>query len=355
MKSVAASLKSSRLFSRLSETALLGVLENAVQVSGEKGAHVAARPADVVIVLEGGIEMRSREGRLLAAINADASAGEPGVLHAIQPGARLTMTRPTQALVVDGTVLDNILSQMHQADSLSSLADTIADRVAVLIHAQPFAQMTLDQICRCAEAMTRRSAAAGEDVIRYAGHGDYFYVIEDGEAEVWRPDARTGDLIKVATLQKGASFGEEALLRGGLRNATIRMATPGSLLCLSVADFDRLIADHFVQDVAPEVAQSLLTRRQADLVDCRYDDEYAVWRIPNARLMPLDRLRTDAAQLDKSRQVIVYCRSGRRSRAAAFILRQEGFTAMFLAGGIANWPYEHEGERGSSLPGVPPV
>ena len=299
--------------------------------------------------------MRSRDGKLLATINSDSSGREPGVLHAIQPGARLTLTRRSQVLVVDGAVLDDLLSHMHQADSLSSLADTIADRVSVLVHAQPFAQMTLDQVCKCAEAMTKRAVAAGDEVIRYAGHGDYFYVLEEGEAEVLRPDARTGDLVRVATLQAGASFGEEALLRGGLRNATVRMTTPGTLLCLSVADFDRLIADHFVHEVSPEVAHSLISRRQADLIDCRYFDEYDVWRIPGARLVPLDQIRNEAETLDKNKQIVVYCRSGRRSRAAAFILRQEGFTAMFIAGGIAAWPYQHEGERGPGEQGVPPV
>jgi len=342
MKSIASKLKTSRLFSRLGQPALVGLLENAVQVSGEAGARVAARPADVVIVLDGGVEMKSREGKLLARVNADAAAQEPGVLHAVPPGAKLALTRKSDVLVVDGTLIDEILSQAHQTESVATLDDTVGSRVAVLVHAQPFAQMTLDQICRCADAMTRRSVAAGEEVIRYAGTGDYFYVIEQGEAEVWRPDPRSGNLVKVATLSAGASFGEEALLRGGLRNATIRMSKPGTLLCLSVGDFDQLLASHFVHEIAPDAAQAMLARRQAELIDCRYPDENAVWRISGARLIPLDQLRTEALQLDKARSYIVYCRTGRRSRAAAFLMRQAGLNAVSLKGGIADWPYERE-------------
>lgn len=354
MKSVAAKLKSSNLFSRLGEPALLGLLENAVQESGEAGAKVAARPADVVIVLEGGLEMKSRDGKLLARVNADNAAGEPGVLHAIPPGARLTLTRKSDVLVVDGALIDEILSQAHQNESVATLDDDVGSRVAALVHAQPFSQMTLDQICRSAEAMTRRTVVAGEEVIRYAGAGDYFYVLEQGEAEVWRPDARTGELRKVATLSAGATFGEEALLRGGLRNATIRMSKPGSLLCLSVGDFDQLLASQFVHEIAPDAAQSMLSRRQAELIDCRYGDEHLVWRIPGSRLIPLDLLRNDALQLDKGRSYIVYCRSGRRSRAAAFLMRQLGLTASMLRGGIAEWPYAFEGEP-ENEPGVPPI
>ena len=345
MNSVAKTLRNARLFARLSGPALLSLLENAVQVTGEAGAHVPARSADVVLVLEGGVEMTSREGRPLARVNADREANEPGVLHAIPPGARLTLTRHSEVLVIDGTTLDEVLSHAHQAESLGALEDDLAHRVGVLIHAQPFGQMTLDQVCRCAGAMTRREVAAGEEVVRYAGPGDYFYVIETGEAEVWRPDARTGDLVKVATLSPGASFGEEALLRGGLRNATVRMSEPGRLLCLSVSDFDQLLADHFVHEIEPDTAHAMLQRRQAELIDCRYPDEHEVWRIPAARLIPLDELRTEAGKLDKGRTYIVYCRTGRRSRAATYLLRQQGLTAMAMRGGLTRWPYAFEGER----------
>lgn len=352
MNSVAAKLKSSRLFARLGEAALAGLLTNAVQESGEAGAPVAARPADVVIVLDGGLEMKSREGKLLARINADAQAGEPGVLHAIPPGAKLAFTRKSNALVVDGAVLDEILSQTHQNESIASLEESVGSRVAGLVHVQPFSQMTLDQICRCAEAMTRRSVSPGEDVIRYAGSGDCFYVLEQGEAEVWRPDPRTGTLIKVATLSAGASFGEEALLRGGLRNATVRMSKPGSLLCLAVSDFDQLVASHFINEISPDIAHSMVSRRQAELIDCRYGDEHEVWRITGSLSIPLDSLRAQSLQLDKTRSYIVYCRTGKRSRAAAFLMRQLGLTATVLRGGIAEWPFDYEGERDEEQ-GVP--
>lgn len=354
MKSVANKLSTTRLFSRIGEGALAGLIENAVQIEGEAGAHVAAKSADVVILLEGGLEMKSREGKLLARVNADPAAHEPGVLHAIPPGAQLRLTRRSQALVVDGTLLDEILSQAHQSESVGTLDDALGSRVSVLVHAQPFAQMTLDQICRCADAMTRRPVKAGEEVIRYAGTGDYFYVLEQGEAEVWRPDPRNGNLVKVSTLSPGASFGEEALLKGGLRNATIRMSKAGSLLCLSAGEFDQLLASHFVHEVEPDAAQSMLARKQAELIDCRYEDEHHVWRIPGSRLIPLDQLRTTALQLDKGRTYIVYCRSGRRSRAATFLMRQQGLTAMFIRGGIAQWPHAYEGERDAE-DGVPSI
>jgi len=342
MKMVASKLKASRFFAHLSEMAVAGLLEEAVEAQGETGSPVHARPADFVIVLEGGLEMRSRDGRLLATINADQAAGEPGVLHAIPQGARLQLTRPSHVVIMDGERVDDAMSRSHQHESVKTLDDGIGRRVASLVHAQPFAQMTLDHICRCAEAMTRREAAAGEEVIRYADRGDYFYVIESGEAEVWRPDPLTGQVSKVATLGPGATFGEEALLRGGFRNATVRMTKPGSLLRLAVGDFERLLASHFVHEIDADAAHALIARRQAELLDCRYEDEHETWRIPGSRLMPLDVIRREAKHLDKNRQYLVYCTSGRRSRAASFLLRQLGFNATSVRGGIAHWPYEYE-------------
>jgi rhodanese-related sulfurtransferase len=57
----------------------------------------------------------------------------------------------------------------------------------------------------------------------------------------------------------------------------------------------------------------------------------------------MDEIRERARGLDRGREYIVYCRSGRRSRAAAFLMRQAGLNALSLKGGIAQWPYELEG------------
>ena len=81
----------------------------------------------------------------------------------------------------------------------------------------------------------------------------------------------------------------------------------------------------------------------ASLIDCRFEEEWELWRLKNARLIPLEEIRERSRGLDKKREYIVYCRTGRRSRAAAFLMRQAGLNAVSLKGGIAEWPYELEG------------
>ena len=68
--------------------------------------------------------------------------------------------------------------------------------------------------------------------------------------------------------------------------------------------------------------------------------EYEENRIPGAVLIQLHKLRFETDKLDPGTQYIVYCRSGRRSKAAAFLLTERKFQARSLAGGIKDWPYQ---------------
>ena len=115
--------------------------------------------------------------------------------------------------------------------------------------------------------------------------GDYFYVLDSGTAEV----VRRGQ--PVARLGAGASFGEEALLQEVSRNATVRMVTDGRLLRIAKADFDRLLRPGLVSEMGQDAAYHLIERGNAELIDCRTEVEWELWRLPRARLMPLDQLR----------------------------------------------------------------
>ena len=79
-----------------------------------------------------------------------------------------------------------------------------------------------------------------------------------------------------------------------------------------------LLKPQMVHVIDPASARDTLARGAATLIDCRYDMEYEESRIPGARLVPLTTLRREGAfALDPDTPYIVYCRSGRRSSAAA--------------------------------------
>lgn len=85
---------------------------------------------------------------------------------------------------------------------------------------------------------------------------------------------------------------------------------------------------------------------KAVLIDVRTPEEFQVIRIPGSVLIPdyeIEEKIADAVP-DKDTTVIVYCRSGNRSRTAAKKLIDMGYTRVFDLGGIIDWPYDTEGD-----------
>lgn len=343
MEPVTSKLKRARLFAHLPEGALAELVARPGVMRGAAGDAVDARQGDLVVLLEGGLAMSSSEGgQHIAAFLVEEEAPDPAILYAIPAHAVLRLTRPSVYLVIDGARLDEAMSRRQETGGLATLDDDVRERVGSLVKASPFKQLSFEQLVRCAQAMQPMDVAAGDDVVAQGEAGDYFYVIEAGTADVLRTTAGATP-ARVARLGPGNSFGEEALLKNEPRNATVRMATAGRVLRLAKADFDLLLKNQLLHEIDPEDARRQLQRNEASLVDCRFEEEWELWRIKNARLIPLDVIRERASGLDKSRKYIVYCRTGRRSRAAAFLMRQAGLQALSLRGGIAAWPYELEG------------
>jgi len=77
------------------------------------------------------------------------------------------------------------------------------------------------------------------------------------------------------------------------------------------------------------------------LLDVRQPEEYQAGHIPGATLIPLGELEARQGELDRSKNIITYCRSGHRSMAAAIALCGMGFKdVQHLDGGILNWTHE---------------
>ncbi|PYO71434.1 MAG: rhodanese [Gemmatimonadetes bacterium] len=95
-------------------------------------------------------------------------------------------------------------------------------------------------------------------------------------------------------------------------------------------------------EVTPRELQSRLARgEELQLIDVREQFEWDIARIPGARLVPLATLPDVVDTLDRDREVVVYCKGGSRSRAAATHLADAGFPRVTnLTGGILRWQAE---------------
>lgn len=99
------------------------------------------------------------------------------------------------------------------------------------------------------------------------------------------------------------------------------------------------------QQVDAETAKKLMdTEDDYVILDARTQAEYDEGHIPGAILIPHDTVTTAAedALPDKDQLILVYCRSGNRSKQASQTLVDLGYTNVVEFGGINSWPYEVE-------------
>ena len=97
------------------------------------------------------------------------------------------------------------------------------------------------------------------------------------------------------------------------------------------------------EQITAEDAKKLMdTESDYIIVDARTEEEYAEGHIPGAILIPEYEIadRAQAELPDKDQLILVYCRSGRRSKIASQALADLGYTNVKEFGGIIDWPYD---------------
>lgn len=277
---------------------IVGGTEEAMHPLGRRGAFVAARAVTDVELL------RVDEELLDVLVTWD----EVAAVESASP--------PAASDAAPSLTNWSILSGMFSVSSLKYGA---------------FSQLPPAHIDGLLKRFRRIEVSKGDAVIREGSEGDFYYVIETGKCRVERTIGGVSMLL--AELKAGDAFGEEALVSDAKRNATVIMKTDGVLLRLDKKDFVELLREPLLRQVSMEAARQKIAAG-GQWVDVRYPSEYQYDRLPGAVSVPLSEIRNAFALLDKEREYVVYCQSGRRSAAAAFLLAQRGFRAFLLAGGL---------------------
>ena len=100
----------------------------------------------------------------------------------------------------------------------------------------------------------------------------------------------------------------------------------------------------YVNITAEEAKQIMDSQEDCIILDVRTQEEYDQGHIPGAIVISHEEIAEKAEDVltDKDQLILVYCRSGRRSKIAAEALVELGYTNIKEFGGIVDWPYEVE-------------
>lgn len=324
---------------RLRELANVTVLERAARGSDPLAAHRGSGHS--VFLLRGELLLMYEGGGTLVVVGSMGDGRHP--LN--RGGAKIGRSRAiseVELLSVEDEALD-ILVTFDQVATGGAPGSAMAEAVrsdarlvsgifslSNLRHGV-FARLPAARIEGMFARFERIGAKRGDVVIREGEEGDYYYVIESGRCQVERMVG--GVRVVLAELKSGDAFGEEALASEARRNATVTMATDGKLLRLGKQDFRDNLGEPLLQRVS--YAEGLeRMQRGAAWLDVRYPSEYRYDRLPGALNVPLNEVRNSFSVLDPAREYVVYCQSGRRSSAAAFLFAQRGFKVSLLEGGL---------------------
>ena len=209
------------------------------------------------------------------------------------------------------------------------------DWMTTLLQTKAFHRIPPANIQAIFMRMQRLPTRSGEVIIRQGTEGDYFYAVVSGKCAVTRETPLNQEGIRLAELTVGDTFGEEALISEAKRNATVTMLSDGVLMRLSKQDFRELMNEPLQQWVSYPEAREII-QRGGRWLDVRLPSEFQNLAIEGALNIPLYFIRLKLATLDRNTPYIVYCDTGRRSAAGAFILLERGFDAYVLRGGMSS-------------------
>ena len=277
-------------------------------------------------------------GRIVGSIR----GGTPDARHPIAPvlprrcSARVASER-IEYVSIDSDLLDVLLTWdqtgTYEVGELRTGDSAGDDWMTMLLQSRAFHRVPPANLQAVFMRMQRMNYAAGDVVIRQGDEGDYFYVIVDGRCSVSRETPLNREGIRLAELGRGETFGEEALISGARRNATVTMLTDGVLMRLAKDDFNTLLNEPMLQWVDYEKAKQMV-ERGAVWLDVRLPSEYEHWHFDPSLNVPLYFVRLKIKSLDPAVPYVVVCDNGRRRSAAAYILSERGFDAYVLRGGI---------------------
>lgn len=246
-------------------------------------------------------------------------------------------TSAVEYITIDSDLLDVMLTWdqtgSYEVAELRGESGGSDDWMTTLLQTKAFHKIPPANIQAIFMRLQQVNHKAGDVVIKQGDEGDYFYVITRGKCVVTRETPLNKEGIRLAELQVGDTFGEEALISEAKRNATVAMETDGSLMRLGKDDFRKLLNEPMLDWVDAAGAEKVI-QEGGQWLDVRLPSEFEAYHNEGAINVPLYFIRLKLKTLDSSVKYVVCCDTGRRSSAGAFILNERGFQTYVLKGGL---------------------
>lgn len=295
------------------------------------------RDNQTIYLIKGKIDLLA-DNKVVATLAAGTEAARHPIAH--QQPRPVSVTAKTKAVVarIDSALLDFLLTSDQSAQYEITEIEAAVDGswLTRILQSKVLLKLPTANIQTMLSRMEPVEVHAGDTIVREGDEGDYYYIIRHGRCRVTRKDPAGND-ITLAELQDGDGFGEEALLSGRRRNATLTMTTDGTLMRLPKRDFLDLLITPLLTRVNYEEAVKLV-KQGAAWLDVRSAEEYRRARIEGSHNMPLSELRDGIATLDPAQRYIVCSNTGRHATTAAFLLSERGFDVCVLTGGLRSVP-----------------
>ena len=243
-----------------------------------------------------------------------------------------------QFISIDSDLLDVMLTWdqtgTYEVSELQGKTDGGGeDWMTMLLQTKAFHKIPPANIQAIFMRMQQINYKTGDVILKQGSEGDYFYVLTRGQAVVTRETPLSKEGIKLAELQVGHTFGEEALISDAKRNATVTMTAEGSVMRLGKDDFKKLLNEPMLDWLSPEEADKIVANG-GKWLDVRLPSEFDNKHMDGAINIPLYFIRLKINTLDHDMKYVVCCDTGRRSSAGAYILNERGYQAYVLRGGI---------------------
>ncbi len=243
-----------------------------------------------------------------------------------------------QFISIDSDLLDVMLTWdqtgTYEVSDIQGKGDQGSeDWMTMLLQTKAFHKIPPANIQAIFMRMQQINYHAGDVILKQGAEGDYFYVLIRGAALVTRETPLSKEGIKLAELNVGDTFGEEALISEAKRNATVTMQSDGAVMRLGKDDFKKLLNEPMLEWVDRAEAEEIV-RSGGAWLDVRLPSEFENHHLDGATNIPLYFIRLKISTLDQSKKYVVCCDTGRRSSAGAYILSERGYHAYVLRGGI---------------------